>query len=121
MSDEPLLKRLTELRAAASPGPWKTDFVPEYTARLYGQHDVAVANFGSVGSDRRKRHANAALAAPSHEYVACVEALIRMREVYYVAADAHDDGCTSVHTEAGTCDCGTDALDTLAKALGVEA
>ncbi len=50
---------------------------------------------------------------------ALLEALVRMREVYYVAAGDHDDGCTSVHTETGTCDCGKDAIADCAKALEV--
>ena len=56
-------QELAALLEAASKGPWHGRFLPEYTARLYGEHDVAIANFGPVGSDRRKRKANARLAA----------------------------------------------------------
>ena len=73
MSYEPLVKRLTELRAGG--GTWRVE--EGYPGSISDAAGLHIASF----YDER----DAALVAPAHEYVACVEALVELAD----AADAH--------------------------------
>ena len=102
---EPLLKRLTELREAANPGPWKRK-----GSGIYSIDGVRIFHWLEVSNAGLQPIENAALAAPAHEYAAVAEALVAAvpKLAYHVPRCSRKDcaGCK-----------GLIALDALAKAL----
>ncbi len=88
MSYEPLLKRIAELRAAAS----------------------LERPLCACGEDCLNGAANKALAAPAHEYAACVEALVeaqQLEELHHCMPEDHTEFCAKW----------SERLDALAKVM----
>ena len=117
MSYEPLLKRLTELREAASPGPWRVEGSSVFDAAKFE------ALTGVLAYDAAE--ANAALAAPAHEYAAVAEALVALSAICKPNEHAVKSGHLAVQKATmertipyPVAIAAQDALDALAKALG---
>ncbi len=111
MSYDALAKRIAELRAAASPGPWR---VGDHGQRVFDSNKRVVL---SASEFEGGWMSNANLAAPAHEMAACVEALVRIESDHLarpgppncVGGDRHYESCPVSQARV--------ALDALAKAM----
>ncbi len=118
MSYELLLERIAELRKAATPPPWKVDPEDMMGPGSWGIHHPATMGQIFYVGDPYPRGDNSPvencyLAAPAHEYAACVEALVAIVFDCEVALrDGGYDGVVpTIHEQAER------ALDALAKVL----
>ncbi len=141
MSYELLLKRIAERRAAASPGPWTLEDGFNHDGVIYGGEGYSIGQFEF--SAKGAHIANAALAVPAHEMAACVTALVEAAPIIQAlwgltgvkrveggryeclfnchidARGMHSPSCPLVAIGTGMPKRIDDALDALAKAMGV--